>query len=117
MAGSNRSRGVRPSEVREWIRAVKEVAEFADDQIDRVSHISRRLRPASYQQSQSTELDDYALFGLKPTASMTEVRHRYRQLAKVYHEDSNSSEADDDEMMKRLNEAYNRIRDTDKHIQ
>jgi hypothetical protein len=56
----------------------------------------------------------YAILGLPVFASLSQVKTRYRKLAKVYHPDARASrrvagEIVDDEQMKRINEAYHNI--------
>ena len=48
----------------------------------------------------------FRLLGLSPTASLDEVERAYRQKAKKHHPDHGG----DDDTMRALNEAYNRIR-------
>lgn len=51
--------------------------------------------------------DAYAILGLKPDASLNDVKKHYRNLARAFHSDSGS--AMNDEAMKLLNRAYDRI--------
>ncbi|MBL41796.1 MAG: molecular chaperone DnaJ [Rhodospirillaceae bacterium] len=46
------------------------------------------------------------VMSLKPSASPTEVKDRYKQLAKKFHPDLNSGSKDAEERLKRVNEAY-----------
>lgn len=49
----------------------------------------------------------YGLFGLSPTASVIEIRQRYRELSKQYHPDTTVlPEAEATAKFQRLNEAY-----------
>lgn len=49
----------------------------------------------------------YAVLGLKPDASLAEVKRNYRNLARAFHSDKGS--VMNDEAMKLLNQAYERI--------
>lgn len=51
--------------------------------------------------------DAYAILGLKPDAPPDDVKRNYRNLARAFHSDSGS--AMNDEAMKLLNRAYERI--------
>ena len=51
---------------------------------------------------------DYARLGLLPNADFEAVKRAYRTLARLYHPDVNTN-ADADERMKQINEAYQRI--------
>ena len=60
---------------------------------------------------------DYAILGLKPDASLDEVRRAYRRLAKRHHPDlmrakgyTEQEIADAAEYMSRINAAYSRIK-------
>jgi hypothetical protein len=55
---------------------------------------------------------DYARLGLLPNADFEAVKRAYRTLARLYHPDVNT-DANADERMKKINEAYQRI---EKHI-
>ncbi len=46
------------------------------------------------------------IMSLKPSASPTEVKNRYKELAKKFHPDLNSGSKDAEERLKRVNEAY-----------
>ncbi len=46
------------------------------------------------------------VMSLKTTASPTEVKNRYKELAKKFHPDLNSGSKDAEERLKRVNEAY-----------
>lgn len=51
--------------------------------------------------------DAYAFLGLKPGASIDEVKRNYRNLARVFHSDKGN--VMNDEAMKLINRAYERI--------
>jgi len=51
-------------------------------------------------------VDPYAILGLPHSASLEEVKRRYRQLSLIYHPDK---EGGYDEAMKLLNNAYHQI--------
>lgn len=51
--------------------------------------------------------DAYAILGLKPDASMEDVKRNYRNLARAFHSDSGN--VMNDEAMKLLNKAHSRI--------
>jgi DnaJ-domain-containing protein 1 len=51
--------------------------------------------------------DAYAILGLKPDASLEDVERHYRNLARAFHSDKGA--AMNDEAMKLLNRAYERI--------
>ena len=55
--------------------------------------------------------DYYGLLGIKRTASAEEIKKAYRALAKKYHPDANVGNADAEEMIKELNEAYEVLSD------
>jgi len=48
----------------------------------------------------------YEVLGIAPDASIEEVKHRYRQLAKVFHPDTGNG---DTKAMSKLNQAYQKI--------
>lgn len=50
--------------------------------------------------------DAYAVLGLPPTATLEEVKRRYRNLARLFHPDAKGGY---EEAMKLLNNAYDRI--------
>src|SRR5579864_2297021 len=53
--------------------------------------------------------DYYAVLGVKPDATLQEIKRAYRQLARLHHPDLNKAALDDH--IKRLNEAYEVLRD------
>lgn len=55
----------------------------------------------------------YARLGVEPDASPAQIRNAYRQLARQHHPDL-SGKAQDEQMIKRLNEAYEVLRDEKK---
>jgi curved DNA-binding protein len=50
--------------------------------------------------------DYYATLEVPPTATAAEIRRAYRRLARKYHPDLNKQVPDNDQRIKRLNEAY-----------
>ena len=57
-------------------------------------------------QSIASPTDPYTVLGVPRTATLEEVKKRYRQLSMVYHPDREGGYS---EAMKRVNEAYNQI--------
>lgn len=57
-------------------------------------------------QSIAKSTDPYAVLGVPPTASLGEVKKRYRQLSMIYHPDREGGYT---EAMKRINQAYEQI--------
>jgi curved DNA-binding protein len=53
--------------------------------------------------------DYYALLGVTPDATLQEIKRAYRRLARLHHPDLNKEALDDH--IKRLNEAYEVLRD------
>jgi curved DNA-binding protein CbpA len=53
--------------------------------------------------------DYYAILGVKPDATLQEIKRAYRRLARLHHPDLNKTALDDH--IKRLNEAYEVLRD------
>jgi curved DNA-binding protein CbpA len=53
--------------------------------------------------------DYYALLGVQPDATLAEIKRAYRRLARQHHPDLNKTARDDH--IKRLNEAYEVLRD------
>ena len=54
-------------------------------------------------------MNDYELLGVTPQSTFEEVKHNYRELSKRYHPDNKKT--GNEEMFKRINEAYTRITD------
>jgi DnaJ-domain-containing protein 1 len=67
------------------------------------NQINQGVPPA---QSIANPTDPYAVLGLPATASLVEVKKRYRQLSMIYHPDREGGYT---EAMKRVNEAYEKI--------
>ena len=59
-------------------------------------------------------IDYYTLLEVPPTATAAELRRSYRRLARKYHPDLNKHIPDNDQRIKRLNEAYNVLSDSAK---
>jgi len=51
--------------------------------------------------------DAYAILGLKPDASLEDIKRSYRNLARAFHSDSHN--VMNDEAMKVINRAYERV--------
>jgi DnaJ-class molecular chaperone len=51
---------------------------------------------------------DFRILGLAPTASVTEIDARYRELAKRVHPDAHPGT--DDSQLRRVNQAYSRLK-------
>ena len=62
---------------------------------------------ATQQEQRMPVADAYAILGLKPGAPLEDVKKHYRNLAMAFHSDRGS--AMNDEAMKLLNRAYERI--------
>lgn len=59
--------------------------------------------------------DYYALLGVTPDATLQEIKRAYRRLARQHHPDLNKTALDDH--IKRLNEAYEVLRDPHKRAE
>jgi len=53
------------------------------------------------------ELSPYEILGVPPSASEKEVKHRYRELMRMFHTDRGSGS---DSMAKKINQAYDAIK-------
>ena len=58
--------------------------------------------------------DYYEVLGIGKNADQPEIKKAYRKLAKKYHPDSNSGNAQAAEMFKEITEAYNVLSDPEK---
>lgn len=56
--------------------------------------------------------DYYAMLGVTPQATLQEIKRAYRRLARLHHPDLNKEARDD--LIKRLNQAYEILRDPQK---
>jgi curved DNA-binding protein len=56
--------------------------------------------------------DYYAVLGVAPGATLQEIKRAYRRLARLHHPDLNKEARDD--LIKRLNEAYEVLRNADR---
>jgi curved DNA-binding protein CbpA len=56
--------------------------------------------------------DYYAMLGVTPDATQQEIKSAYRRLARLHHPDLNKEARDD--LIKRLNQAYEILRDPQK---
>ncbi len=56
--------------------------------------------------------DYYAVLGVPPGATLQDIKRAYRRLARLHHPDLNKEARDD--LIKRLNEAYEVLRDADR---
>ena len=70
------------------------------------SKIEAERSERSIPKSTTASADPYAVLGLPPTASLEEVKKRYRKLTMIYHPDREGGYT---EAMKRVNEAYEQI--------
>jgi DnaJ domain len=72
---------------------------------------------APYQKAASLSSDYYALLGLKPSASVREIRQAYRELSKLYHPDTTTlPSAIATAKFQRLNEAYATLSSADQRL-
>ena len=58
----------------------------------------------------SCEKDLYKILGVKRDATANDIKHKYRQLSKIYHPDKNKSK-EAEEKYKEINEAYEVLHD------
>ncbi len=58
--------------------------------------------------------DFYAIFGITQSATPEEVKKKYRELAKLYHPDKNSSNPNSMEFFKKIQAAYETLSDSGK---
>ena len=61
----------------------------------------------------SCEKDLYKILGVKRDATANDIKHKYRQLSKIYHPDKNKSK-EAEEKYKEINEAYEVLHDNKK---
>lgn len=66
----------------------------------------RRREPEPPQRPQSEEDKALAVLDLAASASFTEVKTRYKKLAKIYHPDANGGDRSAEERLKDINRAY-----------
>ena len=59
--------------------------------------------------------DPYQILGVSPDASDEEIKRAYRKLAKQYHPDANPGDEYAAKKMQEINDAYDRIKNPDKH--
>ena len=59
------------------------------------------------------EKDLYKILGVKRDATANDIKHKYRQLSRMYHPDKNKSK-DAEEKYKEINEAYEVLHDNKK---
>ena len=61
----------------------------------------------------SAEKDLYKVLGVKRDATANEIKHKYRQLSRLYHPDKNKSKEANEKMVE-INEAYSILSDNKK---
>ncbi len=61
--------------------------------------------------------DYWAVLGVRPGASLSEIRRAYRRLAWQYHPDRNSGDPSAEAKMREINEAYEVLSDPDRRAQ
>ncbi|MGY5852408.1 MAG: molecular chaperone DnaJ [Candidatus Thorarchaeota archaeon] len=63
------------------------------------------------------EDDFYELLGVSRSATQDDIKRAYRQLAKKHHPDRNPDDPNSEEILKRINEAYDVLSDPEKRAQ
>ncbi|MGH2812814.1 MAG: DnaJ C-terminal domain-containing protein [Actinomycetota bacterium] len=64
-----------------------------------------------------TEKDYYAVLGVSPSASDSDIKKAYRKLAQKHHPDSNRADPQAEERFKQISEAYDVLKDAKKREQ
>ena len=67
---------------------------------------------SSRAQSDSPEVRAFRILGLDPTASLSELKTRYKELVKTHHPDRNGGDKVAEERLKDINDAYSTLRKT-----
>ena len=67
---------------------------------------------SSRAQSDSPEVRAFRILGLDPTASLSELKARYKELVKTHHPDKNGGDKVAEERLKDINDAYSTLRKT-----
>ena len=70
------------------------------------TYSSNRSRP------DSPEVRAFRILGLDPTASLSELKARYKELVKTHHPDRNGGDKVAEERLKDINDAYSTLRKT-----
>lgn len=95
--------------VSDLLGTAKDVLDAFPDAAQSLQQLLGRYGPQSEQQTpQPTRLSAWEILGLPDTASQKELDARYKALMKLYHTDKGSPT---DAMAKRINEAYEYIRE------
>jgi hypothetical protein len=66
----------------------------------------RQEEKASNPSRQTPEFEALAMMGLEPPVTLDDVKKKYKILAKKYHPDTNGSNPDSEELLKKINMAY-----------